>query len=127
MQWFDGFPFKSKEKIRKEKEAFERRMLPLGQEQKARALAMMQELMEGKVPDTELLFAYFTAKDRYLTYIDEGMDVAMEMAGEGLERPTTRLNAWNRHMVVALVRLEDGISSLEEYPTKEAVAELATK
>lgn len=124
MGWFDGFPFKSREQIEKDRKRFQGRMLPFGDPQKQAALAVLKQVASPKLREEELLFAFFTAKDKYLLGQEDSTEV--EDAQRALKR-VPGLLPQDKQIVVALVLLDCALTSLEEYPTPQQVLETASK
>lgn len=114
----DWFSFKSKAQHQQELNEFEQRIFPLGPQQRARALALLEEITGLQRQEQELLFAFVSAKDRYLK---SGRDEA------ALERARRELLAgrWvpKRHapLVLALVVLDAEVQDLALYPSGEVV------
>lgn len=115
---FDGFPFKSKDQVERERKEFADKILPLGEAQKQKALAVLCQITGPKLRSEEKLFAFFTAKQQYLD------------AGGGTEgvRAAQKKLAGFRYVpkedaqhIVAMVTLEKDVESLDDYPTAEQV------
>lgn len=118
MGWFDGFPFKTKEQMERERKEFESRVFPLGPEQKDIALAILKQLLvRPKLKDNEKLYAYISAKDKYAYHGDDG---GVEYAQSAL-RKQKWLNEEEIRLVLALVMLDTKATSLEEYPSIEEI------
>ncbi|MDL2324353.1 hypothetical protein LJC61_04285 [Ruminococcaceae bacterium OttesenSCG-928-A16] len=122
MGWFDGFPFKSKEQREKERIKFQTKVLPFGEPQKKAALLVLKQLAGTKLQDEELLFAFFSAKDKYISGLED--DEALEAAAAAIKKHP-RLTPADKQNVVALVHLEYGIESLDNYPTPQQVLQAA--
>lgn len=114
MGWFDGWPFKSKEQIAKERRQFERRVLPFDADgQREVVLSILRQTMNQKLKDEERLFAYLTAKDKY-TLDDENPEDYT--AAEETLRKMRWLTGDDRLVVLALLRLERSATGPEDYP-----------
>lgn len=122
MGWFDGFPFKSREQMARERQEFEDRVFPLGMEQRDYALRILQELLPKKLPDEEKLFAFISSKDTYKSNKDP--EKGLQLARTALLRQR-HLTEEGVAAVLALVRLDDQAQSLAEYPSVEAVRKAA--
>lgn len=123
MGWFDGFPFKSREQTEKERKAFERKIFPLGVDaQRAAALQVLREVTSPGMKDDQKLFAFISSKDKYL-------DQDTRSEGLALVRFHLKKQRWvseeDMAAVAALVVLENGVLSLEEYPTAQQVQQAA--
>lgn len=118
MGLFDGWPFKSKEQIAKERRQFASRVLPFGDEHKAKALAVLREILTPKLRDDECLYAFISAKDKYSDA--ETPEEGLQEAQHTLKRQFY-LTDDDRRAVLALIRLDTGIESLDAYPSVAAV------
>lgn len=115
MSWFEGFPFKTRAQMEKERKQFQSRVLPLGEPQKQAALLVLQQVVSAKVPDSERLFAFFAAKDKYLEGLEDEEE-APKAAMQAIKKQPG-LTLQDKLNIVALIHLEHAISTLEEYPT----------
>lgn len=123
MGWLDGWPFKSRDQQFKEQAEFERRVFPFGEGQREKALTVLRQVVPNpKIRDNELLFAFLSAKDKYVQ--GEMTLDALEEAREHMVKMRW-LRGVNVEPVLALVRLEADIDSLEDYPTAEDVQKAA--
>jgi hypothetical protein len=124
----DGFPFVSKEeRVRREQE-FDNRVLPFGIEQQRDAV---KRLLSALIPDgidkpETLLFAFLVAKDAYTKNYkgDPGTDAARKQLDRILRRSERE-----KALILAAVKLDTEITSLDDYPTAEevlAAAEIST-
>lgn len=118
MGWFDGWPFKSGEKMQKEQQEFEKRVFPFGMEQRDKAQAVLQQLSTGKQSIQEMMFAFIHAKDNYTQ--EEDADKALARSNAVLDKLRWR-KPQDRQLVQALLLLDLSAPSLEEYPTAEQV------
>ncbi len=124
MGLFDGFPFRSREDLRRQAEDFEQRVLPFGDAQKGMALSVLQRLIKGKkLNDADRLFAFLNAKDAY-TKQKEQSD-ALNSARQELKKQERFMTPEEINLVLALVVLDSALLSLDEYPTEEQVVKLA--
>ena len=122
MGWMDGFPFKSRAQLEKEQKEFEKRVLPLGAEQKEAALGVMRALMPQRMREDEMLFAFISAKDAYTKEEDE--ETGRAAVRHQLER-NIRMKEPGKSYILALILLDTQVVSLEEYPTPAEVLALA--
>lgn len=118
MGLFDGWPFKSKEQLERERRDFEKRVFPLGEAQRTMAAALLAELMSKKLKEDERMYAYISAKDKYTQEDEE--ERAMHLARQTLMQQKWLTDS-DRLVALALVRLEIGIEGLDEYPTADRV------
>lgn len=120
MGWFDGFPFKSKEQMEKEERDFEKRLFPLGIEQRDAVAAVLCKIIPAgkEAKNKENLYAFISAKDKY-TSCDDIQDAQKAAYGE-LQRQRW-LKEKDRLMILAFVELEAKISDLEQMPDTEAI------
>lgn len=118
MGLFDGFPFKSKEQAQREQKDFEKRVFPFGLEQREAARAVLAAVIPGQKHDNERLFAFISAKDNYI--LDEMSEEALNKSRAKLATMKW-LSAEEIELVLALVRLDSAIQSLEDYPTPQQV------
>ena len=114
MGWFDGFPFVTKEERERRKRDFEKRIAPFGvEEQREKLKATLSELFP-KEDQLDVVFAYYDAKDAY---------TAKETAEEGIRAARLKLRKarWvdgrKETIMLRLIELEIGLTSLDEYPT----------
>lgn len=114
MGWFDGFPFKSREQVEKERKIFVNKIFPLGLEQREKALAVLKEVTGPKLSANEVLFAFICAKEAYLN--EEEEEKRVQAALHAMQRQR-ELRQQDKAAIVALLELELGIDSLESYPT----------
>lgn len=124
MGWFDGFPFKSKTQMERERREFESRIFPFGLEaQRAAALAVLRAVVQNdKLPNEELLYCFIAAKDAYLSVDTQSEGLAAMDKIFGRQR---KLAEEERRKITALVLLDNKAPSLEEYPRPSEVLELA--
>ena len=118
MGWFDGFPFTTKEDRERRRKDFEKRITPFGAyEQREKLKTTLTELFPG-IDITELLFAYYNAKDSYTVEEDnaEGIKAARYKL-----RDLKWLNENGEKIMLKLIEMECGIKSLEEFPTAAQV------
>lgn len=120
--WFNGWPFKSKEQQAKEEREFENRVFPLGEAQREMALGILRQVTSKKLRDNEKLFAFISAKDRYVQ-AEEDPD-ALELSRAQLIKMNW-LKEDDLAPILALVVLDARVQSLSDYPTLEAVLERA--
>ena len=114
---FSGFPFQTKAQMEAEQAAFEKRVFPFGvDETREKARALLSPYATKKVGERELLFAYISAKDSYAQAGDG--DEGLAAAKHTLKRQNW-LSADAVSAILALVRLEDGSTSIDEFPTAE--------
>ena len=118
MGWFDGWPFKSKEKMEKEQRDFEQRVFPFGEGQRDKAQAVLVQLSTGKQSIQEMMFAFIHAKDNYTQ--EEDADKALARSNAVMDKLRWR-KIQDRQLVQALLLLDLSAPSLEEYPTAEQV------
>jgi hypothetical protein len=114
-----GFNIMSKEEKAKAADEYNRIIFPLGKEEhKAKVLSVLHEVCTGKYRDEELLFVFITSKDKYLDESNslDGLKIVMK-----INKDQRWISEDNLRMVVTLVYLESDITSLENYPTAEAV------
>lgn len=122
MGWFDGFPFKSKVQIEKERKDFQNKVLPLGIPQREKVRELLQEVMNPKLKDDEALFTYLCAKEAFVEQEDD------EQGGKAALHSIHKqkwVSAEDKKKILALILLEKGIETLEEYPTAAMVNEKA--
>ncbi len=118
MGWFDGFPFKSKAQMDKERAEFEQRIFPLGLEQRDEALRLLRQFFSRKRKDDEVLYAFISSKDSY---------TRAQNPEDSLKRIHTKLRKHNKfsdneiQVIMALLPLDAGAESLEGYPTAEDI------
>lgn len=123
MGWLDGWPFKSKEQTEKERQAFEQRVFPLGEGQRAAAQAVLDELLVAKkMKASDRMFAFIVAKDRY--ELDERSPEAVDAARAQLVK-LRWLSAEQIDLVLTLVRLDALVENLDDYPAAGDVRRMA--
>ncbi len=124
MGLFTGWPFTTKEQDEREKKDFEKRVFPLGMEQKDAALAVLKEGLSSKLKDNEILFAFICAKDACLLNGGEEED-GMEKAKEALKK-----QKWvpkeDKEFILTFMRLEMRAESFDEYPNVDQVRQFLT-
>ncbi|MDR0817252.1 MAG: hypothetical protein LBN35_01285 [Clostridiales Family XIII bacterium] len=114
-----GIKFMNKEERAKAAKDFGNAIFPLGEEeQKAKVLSVLHEVCTGKIRDQELLYVYITSKDHYLSGENELDSLTTVMKHNREQRWVSNDNL---HMIVTLIYLDSGISSLDSYPTADAV------
>ncbi len=114
---FSGFPFQTKAQMQAEQDAFEKRVFPFGVDAaREKARVLLAPYATKKVGERELLFAYISSKDAYA--LDGGGDEGLAAAKRALKRqnwlPADAVSA-----ILALVHLEEGRTSIDEFPTAE--------
>lgn len=117
---FNGFPFKSKEQMDRERKDFEKRVFPLGMEQRDAADRVLTDLLPKVKHKSDRLYAFIAAKDAYVRDVEEDPARALAKAREAMQSLHWRGND-NERMVMALILLERNTPSLEVYPTAEMV------
>ena len=118
MGWFDGFPFISKEERDRRRRDFEKRVTPFGVEEQREKLTVMLKKLFPRVNTTDAMFAFFDAKDAY-TYKEtkeEGY-----MAAKARLRKQRWIDGRNETIMLRFIELENGLTSLDDYPTAEQV------
>jgi len=118
MGWFDGFPFQSKEERDRRKRDFEKRVTPFGVEAHREKLkAVLAELFPS-IDQTDLLFAYFDAKDAYSfkETKDEGI-----VAAQAKLRKHRWLDGRKETILLHLIDMDMRIQSLDAFPTARDV------
>jgi hypothetical protein len=120
MGLLDGWPFRSKEETEKRNREFDERVIPLGPEQKERALAVLEELKPPKSrnDNKELLFGYLVGKDKYMLK-GKGHDGMTAMSAE-LDRLKV-LSDDEKRVIKALVKYDSEIINIDYYPTAEKI------
>jgi hypothetical protein len=118
--WFEGFPFQSKEDRERKAKEFEDRVFPFGVEAQRNAVtALLKELgTSPKAQTQDLLYAYISAKDKYVL---KGKD---ENAFSIARQQVTKLKwveASDRRIILAMIKLDTDIQSLENYPTADEI------
>lgn len=111
----DMFRFTSVEERQKKSDEYQKKIFPLGLEQRELALKTLRPLIRPKIKDTELLFVYVVAKEAYLDGKFDGLDKHL--------RRQRSLTAQEIAYVKALVQLDAGLVSLDGYPDAETVKE----
>jgi hypothetical protein len=109
------FGFESKAEKEKKMRQFQQMILPLGLEQKGAILNALRPVMNKKIHDTEILYAFFVSKEKYLDS-DRNMAEPEEYLN-GLKS----FSADERKYILKLVLLDIKAQSLEEYPTAEDI------
>lgn len=123
MGLFDGWPFKSKEQMEREKQEFEERVFPFGAPQREACMQVLQQLLHGKrLKDSDRMFTFILAKDRYM--LDKKTDEALETAREKIAGMRW-VPAEEIDLLLALVRLDAEVEDLASYPTAEDVLRAA--
>ena len=118
MGWFDGFPFVSREERERRRKEFEKRVTPFGvEEQREKLAATLKELFPG-IDKMDAMFAFYDAKDAF-TY-KETKEEGYAAAKLKL-RKLKWINGRNETIMLRFIELENGIESLDEYPTREDV------
>lgn len=118
MGFLDQWPFKSRARQEEERQATEQLYFPLGGEQKHYILAVLAPLVRARMSKEEKLFCYLCAKEIYQK--GEGSEAAV--AGAYAKMRELRLkDIQDRHVMMALLRLETRISALEDFPSAEIV------
>lgn len=123
MKWFDGFPFKSREQLKKQQQEYEQRILPLGEAQRQQVLGVLRQLYAGtKWTDSELLYLFFNAKEQFLE--GETPEDGLALAAAGLAG-SSLAKKLDTKPLLALVQLDAPLTSLDAYPTAEQVRSAA--
>ena len=125
MGWFDGWPFKSKEESEQERVAFEKRVFPFGEAQRECCKAVLEQIITAKkMRDTDKMFAFILAKDRFAKgeQSEESMEAARRELSKMRWMPPEQME-----LLLALVRLDARLPSLEDYPTAEDVLRAAAQ
>jgi hypothetical protein len=121
MGWLEGWPFTKKEDAEEKQAAFNDRVFPLGMEaQREAARKILPEIIPPTrmLNETDLLFAYISAKDKY---------IAANKGGAGVEAVKKHLKSihWknenNNRVLLTFIRLESEIGSFDDYPTAEEI------
>jgi hypothetical protein len=119
--WFNGWPFKSKEQREREDDAYRAQMFPLGVDTEMAAVKeVLSQLFSGeKKYDPEItLFMFLSSKQVYL-------DAQSSAAGKALVKDRlAQIGRWTgerAELMAAFVSLECRARSMEEFPTEEAV------
>lgn len=121
MELGDFLTVKSRKQRLNEREQYHDRIFHLGQGHREMVQQRMRDLIEEDKTDDALLYAYACAKDFYL----QGKEL-----GEW-----KRLNWWydetymypvDKIRILALIRMEEQVDSLEKYPVTETIVSLGT-
>lgn len=125
MRWLNGFPFKTKEQEQKEQDDFKKMIIPFGEKQSAKALSIISTLLTSeKLKETEKLYIFFIAKEKYLQ--QENAENARAAVYSILEKqPHVSLQEYNS--LLAFIVLESRIKTLDEYPTLAQIEEKANE
>lgn len=116
------FAFKSGAQRKKELDEAEKRFFPLGHEQKGMIQELLKQVVKDRLSKEEKLMAFLTAKDLYL---QGGQDKkALRAAERKLEGLRIR-KPEDRAAILALVKLDDGVRDLAQYPSVADVLTLA--
>ena len=107
------FSFTSPAQRREKERAYEKKLFPLGIEQRDFALKALRPLINSKKSDAELLFAFISTKEKLI-------DDSEQMAYAYLERQRY-FSDLEKAYIMALVLLDVNVVSLEEYPNTEDV------
>lgn len=118
MGFLDEWPFKSQAKRNEENDAFMRRCLPLGMEQRDMLAKLLSPLIKAKMSREEKLFAYLVAKEIFLK--GEGSEGAVAQVYDKLRQLRFK-DAGDRRVIVALLRLDARLTDLASFPAPEAV------
>jgi len=118
MGWFEGFPFTTKEERERRRRDFEKRLAPFGvEEQREKLKVTLGELFPG-IDQPDLLFAYYDAKDAYtLKETDEEGHIAARVK----LRKARWIDGRKETIMLRLIELERGLTSLDDYPTAKDV------
>lgn len=116
--WLDGFPFKSKAQMEEERMEYQKKVLPMGAQQREKALAIMQSTLTGKLNDEEKLYNFFVLKEKYMKSETRSSGIAAMQEQLRKSRWVTRQDGV---VLMAFVILEVAVLSLEEYPTVQDV------
>ena len=118
MGWFEGFPFISKEERERRRKEFEKRVTPFGVEkQREKLRAVLKELFPNIDP-IDLLFTFFDAKD---VYTRKDTQEEGRIAAQQRLRKTKWVDKRSENIMLRLLELEIGITSLDDYPTAKDV------
>jgi len=118
MGWFDGFPFVNKDERERRRKDFEKRVTPFGVNAQREKLKATLGVLFPEINTTDAMFAFFDAKDAY-TYKEE-KDEGIAAARHKL-RKLPWINESREAIFLKLIELENGITSLDDYPTAEDV------
>lgn len=118
MGWFDGWPFKTREVTDKEKAAFQKRVLPYGEEERTAIEKLLKQALNGKLSSQEILFTYLNAKDKY-TLEEEPQDGLLKAVASF--KITKRLAARDKALMLTLLQLELEMESMDGFPTLQAL------
>jgi len=118
MALFDGFPFVSKDELKRRQKEQEKRICPFGlDDQRAKAKQVLAELLPG-MHEQDRLFSFFDAKDAY---------EKAERGEPGRYAARARLKRMKwvdgsaEDLMLKFIELESAIGSLDDYPTAEQV------
>jgi hypothetical protein len=109
------FGFESREDREKKMQEYQQKILPLGIGQKDAALSALRPVVNKKIIDTEILYAFFVSKEKYLD------------SGQNMSKPEAFLNkmksfsADEKKYILKLILLDIETKSLEGYPTAEDI------
>jgi len=114
--------FVSKEERERRAREFDIRVFPLGLEGQRAAVCKLlsTQLDKGRGRDSELLFAYLTAKDKYILSGKE--EKGLKAASFQLKN-LGWLSKEQKRFILALVLMDSQIQSLDEYPSEHDILE----
>ena len=113
----DYFKYMSAASQKKRAQEFERKIFPLGLSQRELALKALRPLINPKLPDTDILFSFISAKEKYMDYAQEGAYYFL--------KKQNHLSAAEKWYIMALVLLDINVKSLEEYPCTSDIEQKA--
>ena len=110
MPFMDMFSFVSPEEQKRREREFQKKVFPLGLEQKNLALNALRPLINPKIRDQELLFAFILSKQKYVETSDQ--DATCSVLGK-----QRLFSETERSYIMALILLDASAESLSEYPS----------
>ena len=119
MGFEDLYKFISSDERRKRELDFQKKIFPLGLEQKDFVLNALRPLVNSKIHDFNLLYAFITTKQKFI----EDSECS---ARAHLEKQSSLSNA-EKTYVMSLVLLDACVNSLEEYPNTSSIKSFAEK
>lgn len=125
MGLFDGFPFKTKDQIEKERADFSAKVFPLGPEQKEAASNILGQIISRKTKTQQALFAFIAGKDYCLSLVEKDGHIDTVVLRRFLTKQHIGLPPEDQALVAALILLDFDVTRLDEYPAADIVRQKA--
>ena len=113
MGFEDLFRFISSDERKKRELDFQKKIFPLGLEQKDLALNALRPLVNPKIHDFDLMYMFISAKEKYIENSEHSARIY-------LENQRSLSNA-DKTYIMSLILIDACVKSLEEYPNTSSI------